>query len=236
VNPRFKTTQWTVLRLAADSRHPEQERAVETICRSYWLPVYSFVRRRGHGEAEAKDLTQEFFLRLVRDHTFGVADPERGRFRTFLIRALRNFLTNEWRHGRREKRGGGVELLPLDMAELEERYQRNLAVEDNPEKLYERKWAQAVVARVSARLEEEFKAAGRERQFAVMKGLLVELNEQPYGELAGQLDLTTAAFKVAVHRFRARFRELFREEIAALVDDPREVESEISHVISVLRG
>ena len=231
----FSTTQWTVLRLAADSRDPQQERALEALCLSYWFPVYSFVRCQGHGAAEAQDLTQEFFLRMLRNQSFGIADPKRGRFRTFLIRALRNFLTNEWRHARREKRGGGAEVLTLDAAELEERFQNNFAVEITPEKLFERKWAQAVVARVSSRLEEEFKAGGKEKYFAVMKGLLADANEQSYAELAQQLDLTAAAFKAAVHRFRGRFRALFREEIAALVADPREVEAEISHVISVLR-
>ena len=124
----FCTTQWTVLRLAADSRDPQQENALEALCLSYWFPVYSFVRCQGHEAAAAKDLTQEFFLRMLRNQTFGIADPERGRFRTFLIRALRNFLTNEWRHARREKRGGGAEVLPLDVAEFEERFQGNFAV------------------------------------------------------------------------------------------------------------
>ena len=232
----FCTTQWTVLRLASDSRDPQQEHALEALCLSYWFPVYSFVRCQGHEPAQAQDLTQEFFLRMLRNQSFGIADPERGRFRTFLIRALRNFLANERQHEQRDKRGGGVEMIPLDVAEFEERFQNSFVVKTDPETLFERKWARAVVARVSSRLEEEFKAEGKEKYFAVMKGLLADVGELPYAELAGQLELSPIAFKTAVHRFRARFRELFREEVAALVDDPREVEAEISHVISVLRG
>jgi RNA polymerase sigma-70 factor (ECF subfamily) len=233
---RFATTHWSVVQAAGatDSRdvRPAMSRLIET----YWYPLYAFIRRKGHGPDEACDLTQEFFSRLLERNFLHTADPDKGRFRTFLLRALARFLVDEWRHESRQKRGGGRAPLSLSALEAEERYRLEPADTLTPERIYERRWAMTLLEQAMARLEEECAAAGREALFAAVKPILCgEDAQSPYAVLAARLDMKEGALKTAVHRLRRRFGALLRGEIAATVSDPAEVEEEVQYFLHRLR-
>ncbi len=214
---------------------PESADALEHLCRAYWYPLYAFVRRRGYSAEEARDLTQEFFGHLIRRRVISDADPTRGRFRTFLIAALKNFLANEWDRSRRQKRGGGAVLLSLDDDSLEEKYRLELTHDRTPEAVYEQGWAAAVVDRVSARLREELGSGPRAERFEVLKAFLFRDPESgSYADVARRLNLSVSAVTSAIHRMRVRFRELFRAEIAQTVSDPSEIDEEIRHLVRAL--
>lgn len=230
----FQTTPWSVVYAAGDSGSPERDAAMEAICQGYWYPLYTFVRLQGHGPEAAEDLTQEFFFQLLRNRMFASADEDRGRFRSFLIRSLRNFLTDRWRYEKRSKRGGGRDLLSIDALEAESHFQLESVDGEHPERLFDRKWANALVNRVLAALKREYRASGQEARFEVLKLALLDGGTAPYASLAGRLDMSTTAFKTAVHRFRNRYRELFRREVAGLVDDPNRIDDEIAHILSML--
>ncbi len=233
----FVTTHWSVVLAAGRSDSQRADAALASLCETYWYPLYAYVRRRGYEPQDAQDLTQEFFARLLQHHWLSQADPERGRFRTFLLTALSHFLANEWDKARAQKRGGAVHLVPLQLDTAETRYGREPADPVTPEQCYERRWALALLDQVLKRLGDECAAQGKTGEFQTLKPCLVgDRHAQPYAALATRLAMTEGAVKVAVHRLRRRYRELLREEIAHTVATPADVDEEMHHLFSVLAG
>jgi len=231
------TTHWSVVLAAGKSEASGPQSALESLCRAYWYPLYAYVRRRGRSVEDAQDLTQEFFARLLAGNWVGDADRAKGRFRTFLLTALERFLANEWRRGHARKRGGGAEWVPLDTTLAESRYCADTGNALTADRLYDRQWARALLERVLQRLEAEQQSLGKGTAFAVLSPLLTaERGAIPYGEIAAKLGLTETAARMAVHRLRRRFREVFRDEIAQTVAGPGEVEEEIRHFFAALAG
>jgi RNA polymerase sigma factor (sigma-70 family) len=223
----FQTTHWSVVILAGQQPSLESAEALENLCRTYWFPLYAYVRRRGHEIEEAKDLTQEFFIRLLKKDYLAHADPNKGKFRSFLLSALNHFLMNEWRRVQARKRGAGQPLISLDDT-AERRYAQEAVSDLTPERIYERHWALALLDRALGRLRAEFAAAGQARHFNVLRGFLTtEPGQSRYADAAAELGTTAGAVASAVHRLRHRYRELVREEIAHTVATPAEVEDEI---------
>ncbi len=216
----------------ADS--PSARDALETLCQSYWYPLYAFVRRRGHSTAEAHDLVQGFFARLLEKHDLSTADRERGRFRSFLLASLKHFLANEWDRSNAQKRGGGKTILSLDVESADGK----LAIEPEdsrtPENVFDRNWALVLMERVMDRVRDDYERANRHELFARLSRCLTGDSDVPYRDLATELDMTEAAFKVAVHRARKRFRECLRREIAETLADPEEVEGELRDLFEAL--
>ena len=233
----FATTHWSVVLAARDMASPQADVALAELCRTYWYPLYAFVRRKGHAPHDAQDLTQAFFARLLENNYVAQADRERGRFRTFLLAALTHFLADEWDKTRRLKRGGGREVISFDAVSAEERYQLEPIDQLDAAKLYERRWFTTLFDKVLARLEQEFRDSGKAGLFDALKGsLLADGAALSHAELGAQLGLKEDAVKQTVHRMRRRYRELFREEIAQTVAGPGEVEDELKHLFAVLSG
>jgi RNA polymerase sigma factor (sigma-70 family) len=207
------------------------------LCRTYWYPLYTYVRRQGHGAQDAEDLTQEFFARFLAKEYFGRADPALGRFRSFLLACLENFLAEQGRQARRLKRGGGQTVVSWDSRTAEERYSLEPADLTTPEQVYDRRWALTLLEAVLARLAEEQSATGKRETFDQLKGYLwEEAREVSYAETGARLNMTEGAVKVAVHRLRRRLRHLLREEVAQTVAGGEDVDEELRHLISVIRG
>jgi RNA polymerase sigma-70 factor (ECF subfamily) len=204
-----------------------------SLCESYWYPLYAYLRRRGYSADQAHDLTQEFFVRVLEGRYLDRADPEKGRFRSFILTSLKFFVADEADRQRAQKRGGGA-VLPLEFVSGEERYQREPAHEETPDRIFERHWALAVLDRVLERLRNEFVQHGRAEHFERMKLFLLAQSDAPYAALAREMNTSEGALKVAIHRLRKRYRELFRQEIADTVADPDEVESELRFLAMVL--
>jgi len=224
----FTTTHWSVVLAAADSSAPGAQEALERLCRTYWYPLYAYVRQRGHQAHDAQDLTQEFFLRLLDKHYLAQVDPRKGKFRSFLMAAVSHFLANEWDRANAAKRGGRIAFISFDEASAEERYLLEPATDASPEKLFARRWALAILERVLAHLRDEFAQAGKAQQFDRLKTFLT--GEKPsvsYAELAAHLQTSEGALKMAVKRMRHRCAELLRREIGDTVDSPEQVEEEI---------
>src|SRR5262245_28585690 len=224
----FTTTHWSVVLAAGHDSSPGAQEALEKLCRTYWYPLYAYVRQRGHTPQDAQDLTQEFFLRLLDKHYLADVDPSKGKFRSFLMVAVNHFLANEWDRANAAKRGGRVAFIAFEEAPAEQRYALELVTDASPEKVFERRWAMVVLNRVLAHLREEFAQAGRTEQFESLKIFLT--GEKPsvsYAEVAVRLHTTEAALKMAVKRMRQRCAQLLREEIAHTVDSPEQVEEEI---------
>jgi RNA polymerase sigma-70 factor (ECF subfamily) len=234
---RFLTTQWSVVLAAGDAASSESAQALATLCELYWYPLYAFVRRRGYDPEAAQDLTQAFFVRVIEKAYLRDATPTRGRFRSFLLGSLKHFLANEWDHARALKRGGGAPMLSLDveLGEGETRYRLEPADDETPERLFERQWALTLLTRVVARLRDEWQQAGKGDRFDALRPALTgEPDAQTYAQVGERLGMSEGAVKVAVHRLRRRVRTLLQEEIARTVEDPGEVEDEISHLFEVL--
>jgi RNA polymerase sigma factor (sigma-70 family) len=230
----FATTHWSIVLEAGRSSAPGAQAALERLCRTYWFPLYAFARRQGNSPEDAQDLTQDFFSRLLEKNYLAKADPDRGKFRTFLLRSLRNFLINEWKRVGRLKRGGGVELLSIDMNAAEDRYAAEAPDRVNLDAEFETRWAVTLIEQVLAVLREEFNAADKVRLFDELKGFIWgEKSTSSYAEIAGELNLSEGTVKVAMHRLRQRFRELLRAEVAHTVARPEDIDGELRHLISV---
>ncbi len=229
----FATTHWSVVLSARERGSPKSLEALETLCRAYWYPLYAYVRRRGRNAEDAQDLTQSFFARLLeKDYLQSVA-REKGKFRTFLLVALQRFLANEWDRQHAQKRGGYAPVVSIDQELAESRFAAELSHTDQPDVLFDRQWAVTLLERTMARLQKEYVASGRAKLFEQLQGTLArdEL-ALPYAEIAARLKLTEGAVRMAMHRVRARYREILREEIANTVASPEEVEEEIRHLFS----
>jgi RNA polymerase sigma factor (sigma-70 family) len=231
----FPTTRWTLVVAASDPKRKEVRSALASLCENYWYPLYAYLRRRGYPADQAQDFTQEFFIRVLEGRYLDRANPEKGRFRAFLLTSLKFFVADEEDRNRAQKRGGGA-LLPLEFSSGEERYQREPAHDETPERIFERRWALSVLDRVVQKLRDEFARHGRPEHFERLKVFLLGHSDAPYAALAHELNTSEAALKVAIHRLRKRYRELFRQEIGDTVADPAEVESELRFLAAVLTG
>jgi RNA polymerase sigma-70 factor (ECF subfamily) len=231
----FATTHWSLVEKAGHQSSAESRRALESLCQSYWYPLYAYVRRRVSDRTEAEDLTQAFFTELIEKNYVGDATPERGRFRAFLLTALKHFLSKQWEKGRAKKRGGGRLPISLDFASADSRFTIEPASNLTAEQIYERQWAVALLDRAIGRLEQEFVKADKGDQFAKLKGFIIGDHEgTTYAEVAGELNMSVAAAKMAASRMRRRYRELIREEIAQTVSEPSEIDDEIQKLFAAL--
>lgn len=231
----FPTTHWSVVLVAGQDRSPQAEAALENLAQAYWYPIYAFLRRQGHAVVEAQDLTQAFFARLIEKNYPAQADPAKGRFRSFLLLTLRHFLSDERERAGAAKRGGGCVLLSLDEERSEARYRREPADMDTPETLFERRWAETILARAKSRLADEYAASGKEGIYQVLRGFQPgEQRSLSYQEAAGHLATTESAVKALIHRMRSRHQELVRDEIAQTVASAEDVDDELRHLIAVL--
>jgi RNA polymerase sigma factor (sigma-70 family) len=230
---QFPTTRWTLVVAAGDPQRKEARAALVSLCENYWYPLYAYLRRRGYSADQAQDLTQEFFVRVLEGRYLDRADPEKGRFRSFILTSLKFFVADEGDRDRAQKRGGGM-VQPLEFSSGEERYQREPAHDETPERIFERRWALSVLDRVVERLHDEFVEHGRPEHFERLKMFLLGHSDAPYAALAREMNTSEGALKVAIHRLRKRYRELFRQEIADTVADPGEVESELRFLAAVL--
>jgi RNA polymerase sigma-70 factor (ECF subfamily) len=230
----FPMTHWSVVLAAVQADSPRAAAALETLCRSYWPPLYAFIRRRGHSPEEAQDLTQEFFARLLKRNDLAATSPEKGRFRSFLLAMLKHFLVNEWHRDQCQKRGGGQIAMFLDAQPVEARYQVELVETATPEGVFERHWAFTLLDQTMNRLREEYASAGKRDLFDLLKETLSGEKRTPRAELAARCGISVGAVDVAAHRLRRRYGELLRDEIAQTVSQPNEVEEEIRHLMAVL--
>jgi RNA polymerase sigma-70 factor (ECF subfamily) len=219
---------------AGDPRRQECRNALARLCERYWYPVYAYVRRRGYPQAEAQDLTQDFFVRILEGRYLDRADQSRGKFRSFLLNSCKFFLADQADRARAQKRGAGA-ILPFEVAFGEERYGFESLDNETPEGIFERNWAVSLLDQVVSRLRDEFTQHGSPGDFEKLKVFLLGQSEVPYAELAREMGASEGGLKVAIHRLRKRYRVLFQREIAETVADPAEVNSEISFLISTLR-
>jgi RNA polymerase sigma factor (sigma-70 family) len=233
----FVTTQWsTVLRAGrGDTIHARE--ALEKLCRTYWYPIYACVRRRGHSPEDAQDLTQNFFLRLLERQSLANANPDLGRFRSFLQGALNHFLIDEWKKARTQRRGGGRQILSLDWAAAEQQFSTEPADNATPDRAFDRNWATALLEEVLKRLEDEYRGDGKLQLFESLKETLVGARaSQPYARFAKQLGMAEGAMRVAVHRLRKRYRALLEAEIANTVTSRDEVKLEMAYLFQTMAG
>lgn len=231
----FATTRWTIVLSAGHKSSPNSDRALAELCQTYWYPLYAYVRRQGHTQEDAEDLTQAFFERfLAKNYLDGLA-AERGRFRAFLLASLKHFLANEWDRSQRQKRGGGAEHLSLNWQDADQRYHLDPPDPTNPEQLFDREWALAMLDSVITRLAGEYVVAGKAALFDQAKGFLtLDAATIPYAEAARELGLNEGALRVTVHRLRKRYRELLRDQIAQTLADPRLVEEELRSLLAAI--
>ncbi|HEX5219681.1 MAG TPA: sigma-70 family RNA polymerase sigma factor [Verrucomicrobiae bacterium] len=232
-SPVFNTTHWSVVLQAAGG--DSSSAALERLCRTYWYPLYAFVRRQGHEVHEAQDLTQGFFELFLAKHYLKEVDRDKGRFRSFLLASLKHYLANEWKKANRQKRGGLVETTSFDATDAEERYRLEPVEESSAEVIYDRRWARSVLDSVMAKLREEFAQTGKGDRFEPLSRFIFQ-EPQPgeYPRLAAQWKVTESGVRSSVQRIRERYAALFRAEIANTVSDPRDVDGEIAHLMKAL--
>jgi RNA polymerase sigma factor (sigma-70 family) len=232
---RFATTRWSLVLAAGGKPGEPSTNALASLCEIYWYPAYAFIRRQGHDADAARDLTQEFFTRVLEKHYFRDADPDRGRFRAFLLTAIRHFLSNERDRAQALKRGGRTPPISLDVETAEGAYQLEGRDELTPEKLFDARWATVLLDRALTRLRDEYVASDRGDLFDHLKGFLTgDDDDVPYSDAARAIEMTEGAVKVAVHRLRRRFRDALVKEIAETVSDPADIDAEIRHLLQAV--
>lgn len=230
----FPNTRWSVVLAARQQFSPESAAALETICRAYWHPLYAYARRSGLAPHDAQDLVQEFFCRLLEKHWLDSANPEKGKLRSFLIVALKHFLNKEWRHASAQKRGGGQAHIQIDTTFAESSLAADMTV-SAPEEAFDRQWALTLLDLTVHRLKAEFIAAGKPADFEALKScLMAGRGDIDYAAVAQQLGINEASARVAVHRLRKRFREIYREEISQTLADGADLDSELRHLAAAL--
>ena len=233
----FATTHWSIVLSAADSVSPQAESALEQLCRSYWYPLYAYVRRRGYDVESAKELTQEFFAQLLAKKLLQGVDPTKGRFRSWLLGVMKHFLAHEWARARAQKRGGGEPVFSLDELEAESRYHLEPADESNPERIFDRRWALTVLEHAATSLRQEYETSGKADLFSALKDFVsTEGTSVTYEDCATRLGLSVSAVKSAIHRLRQRYQELIREEIAQTVTTASAVDEEIRYLLAIIRS
>jgi DNA-directed RNA polymerase specialized sigma24 family protein len=231
----FATTHWSVVLAAGHRESPQAAEALERLCSTYWYPLYACVRRQGYGPEDAQDLTQEFFARLLARDYLARANPQWGKFRSFLLTGLKRFLCDEWDKAHRLKRGGGQRPISFDAHTAEERYRLEPVETMTPERLFERSWAMTLLERAAGRLQEEYAAAGKAGLYEQLTEFRLDSSEQPaYAQAAKHLGQSESAVKSAIHRLRQRHHQLVREEISQTLADPAEVDEEIQYLLKVI--
>jgi RNA polymerase sigma factor (sigma-70 family) len=224
----FATTHWTVVLAAGKWHTPQSDGALEELCRTYWFPLYAYVRRRGHTKEDAEDLVQEFFARFLEKNYLAGLSAERGRFRAFLLAALKHFLANEWDKSQAQKRGGGAAHLSLDWQTADTKFQVAATNEPSPDKTFDREWALALLAKVIERLQQECAADGKAKLFEQLKIFLTAgKGALSHTDAAKKLGMDETAVRVAVHRLRKRYRQLLRDEISQTLADESQVDEEM---------
>lgn len=232
----FTTTHWSVVLRAAESQSVEADSALEHLCHTYWYPLYAYVRRQGHSVDDAQDLTQSFFARLLERKYLSLADPQRGRFRTFLLSSLKNFLITEWEKSRALKRGGGHSPFSLDERDAENRYLAEPVDGLTPERIYEKRWAVTLLEQVMTRLRQQYAADEKGALFDALKPYVWDdTMTEGYEAIAKRLNMSEGALRVTMHRLRESFRELLRAEVGCTVESPAEVDEELRHLVAALR-
>jgi len=232
---RFLTTHWSVVLAAGTFGSAGCREALERLCKTYWYPLYSYLRRRGCDMHQADDYTQGFFAALLQRHALEHASPEQGKFRSFLLSSLNHFLADQRDHAAAQKRGGGKEIVSLDVEDAETRYRLEPAYDLTPEKLFEKSWALTVLNNAMACLKAEFAEAGKQDSFELLKPHLpAGRGPASYKDVAARLGMTEGAVKVAVHRLRDRYRQLVRDQIAQTVSTPEQVDEEIRDLFTAL--
>jgi RNA polymerase sigma-70 factor (ECF subfamily) len=234
---RFPTTHWSRVISAGNPDAPLAKESLAELCKAYWYPLYAYIRRRGHDPEQAKDLTQDFFARALEKGLLAEADPSRGRFRSFLRTVCAHFLANCHDREQARKRGGGRTILPIEAGGAEGQYARELADGLTPERIFDRSWALTLLGRVLDQLGREYAEAGKAAAFEALRGLLAGDPDTPtYAAVAARLGTTEGAARVAAHRLRRRYGELLRQEIAATLADPTEIDDEIRDLFAALGG
>jgi RNA polymerase sigma factor (sigma-70 family) len=234
---QFRTTRWSAILIAAESQMPGSQEALSALCRDYWYPLYAFARRRGYPPYDAQDLTQGFFLSILKRHALKQVDPARGKFRSFLLGSFQNFLADESDRARALKRGGDREFLFLDAEEAESRYELEQTDQLTAEKIFDARWAMALLTRASKRLQEECAIAGESARFEILRPFVgVEFGSSPptYEEVARALGVSLGAAKTTIHRFRKQYLALLRQEVSRTVSDPTEIDEEIRALCEAL--
>jgi RNA polymerase sigma-70 factor (ECF subfamily) len=232
---RFATTHWSVVLQAGQPGAPGYQQALETLCRGYWFPLYAYLRRHGYDSHQAEDYTQAFFCRVLEKQVLRLADSKRGRFRSFLLAALKNFLADERDRARAQKRGGGRKLLSIDFNQAENQYALEPADRLSPEKLFDKSWALTVLERTMACLKTELAGKNKKELFDHLKiYLTAEKGSIPYRDTAAELNMTEAAVRTAVHRLRRHYRKSLRDEIAQTVTTEDQIDEEIDDLFAAL--
>ena len=232
---RFVTTHWSLVLSAARKSSPHSQQALSELCEAYWAPLYWHVRRLGNDPAQAQDLTQGFFARLLEKHVLGYVDREKGRFRSFLLASLQNYLTNEHERRNALKRGGGQKILSMDFDLAEHGYALEPAHEATAERLFERRWAITLLEKALRSLEKQYARDNKQLLFDASVPFLTAASGQPrYSAVAEQLEMTEAAVKMAVSRLRRRYRELIRTEVQQTISDLDDVDDELQHLLAAL--
>jgi len=231
----FTTTHWSVVLAAGQQGSPQATEALEKLCGTYWHPLYVYVRRRSYGPEDAQDLTQQFFAVFLENECFSLADPDRGKFRTFLLKSIQHFLTDEWRRVHRAKRGGGAVSIPWDTRAAEDGCAAELTEAMTPERAYERRWAMTLLEQVLDSLRAEYAQAAKARLFEALQDFLWGPDASiSYARIAEELDMTEGAIRVAVHRLREHYRERLRAEVGHTVGNPGDVDEELRYLIALM--
>ena len=233
---QFATTRWSIVLAARSGRDEDSRRALTTLCSQYWYPLYAYLRRRGHDTSDAQDLTQGFFASLLEKDGLQSVDPERGRFRAFLLAAIKHYAANERDRRHAQKRGGRQQVLSFDFGEAESRYLREPENPQTPESLFQRRWALTLLDKVTTTLEQEYSASGRADLFRSLQPYLAGDEARSYGDVATALGMTDGAVRTATHRLRRRFGQLLRAEIAQTVSQAEDVDEEIRALFNALRS
>ena len=234
---RFASTHWSVVAAAGQGSSPEAQQALAILCRLYWYPLYAYARRRLASIEDAQDLTQEFFAQLLEKDYLQAADPNRGKFRSFLLTAFKHFMSKERDRAGAQKRGGGQAILPLDFQAGETRYHREPSDHLTAEVLYERRWAMSLLEQALILLRQEYAGAGKQQLFEALKNTLTgDSSAERYAQIAEKLSMSEPAVKVAVHRLRQRYKELLRGEIAQTVNTNDEIDDELRDLFKAVRA
>jgi RNA polymerase sigma factor (sigma-70 family) len=231
---RFATTRWDVVLASAETQAPGADAALSDLCRTYWRPLYAFVRRRGYSPADAEDLVQTFFAQFLQDRTVKKADRLRGRFRTFLLTSLQNFLANEWHRANAAKRGGKFRFVAFDQLASEERDALDAIDAVSPEIAFDVRWARAIIHAALAHLRQEAEVHGKKEVFDELKVFLTAADPSSYESAAARLGIPLNAVKTAIHRLRGNFRTTVRREVARTVSSPTEIDEELRYLRSIL--
>lgn len=232
---RFTTTHWSVVLAAGKSSAPQQKQALETLCQSYWFPLYAYLRRRGYDTHQAEDLTQAFFGHILEKKDLQAVDPKYGKFRSFLLARLKYFLSDQRDRAQAKKRGGGKRIISLSIQNAEGQYNLEPAIQLSPEKLFEKSWALTVLERTIGRLEAEMAGKNKQKLFDCLKVYLTtDKDAIPYQDMAAELEMTEGSVRVAVHRLRMQYKKLLRDEITQTVGNEDQIDEEMECLFAAL--